>query len=78
MNLGHRNTHRTKDEEEDAGLLPASEEYSVDDMELQASAPENRQGLKKERWTRIFRIGEEFRGETRIHPILSDLITFHE
>ena len=78
MNLGHRNTHRTKNEENDAGALPASEEYSEDELEQVASDPENRQGLKKERWTRIFRIGEEFRGETRLHLILSDLVSFHE
>ena len=78
MNLGHRNTHRTNNEENDAGALPASEEYSEDEVEQVASDPENRQGLKKERWTRIFRIGEEFRGETRLHLILSDLVSFHE
>ena len=40
--------------------------------------PENKQKLKKEKWTRIFRVGDEFRGETRLQPILDDMIAFYE
>ena len=34
---------------------------------------QNKQGLKKELWTRIFRAGEEHHGEVRLCHILDDL-----
>ena len=40
--------------------------------------PENKQGLKKELWTRIIRVGDEFLGEIRLHDILNDIKSFHE
>ena len=40
--------------------------------------PENRQGLKKELWTRIIRTGDEYRGAARLHVLLDDMISFFE
>ena len=38
--------------------------------------PENRQGLKREQWTRIVRVGQEYAGTARLHNILTDMISF--
>ena len=61
-------------------MYPVSEEVadSLPYEDVILIGPENRQGLKKELWTRIIRIGEEFRGETRLQPILDDMLSFHE
>ena len=40
--------------------------------------PENKQGLKKELWTRILRAGDEYRGAARLHVLLEDMISFFE
>ena len=44
----------------------------------QAPTLQNKQKLKKEQWTRIIRIGDEYVGQTRLQPILPDMVAFQE
>ena len=47
-------------------------------LAIPAPGPENRQRLKREQWTRIVRVGEEYAGTARLHSILTDMISFAE
>ena len=77
MNLQHRNSHRARSEGLDA-LSEEHRELSIDEDMLGVSGPENRQKLKKEQWTRLIRVGEQYVGEAGIQAILPDLVAHHE
>ena len=77
MNLSHRNTHRSREEDQDP---PPNEEAAgaIDGESDEDTGPRNKQGLKKEQWTRVVRAGEEHRGEIRLQPIVTDMICYHD
>ena len=77
MNLRHLNSHRSRDEGQDA-FSEEDQNLLNDDQVGLSLVPENKQGLKKELWTRIIRVGDEFLGEIRLHEILNDIKSFHE
>ena len=77
MNLQHRNTHRTRSEDDEDHMIEGQEQ-PIDEHFVMNSGPENKQGLKNELWTRIVKISDESVSVEHLYSILHDLTAFHE